>query len=334
MVAGHSDCVGRGERLTSQTSRGILGIPTIVYLAHSRDNIVRQTIRALSASRRYSDHNLVVLVDGRWPETVDAITSQVAPVALIESVQGEGTLPRTRILRNVRLGLKIGFEELRSPYCVVVEDDILVSKDFLDFISSCMVRFGSNPKFRAVNGFSRMKAEEGASEGGLVVGNYGVGWGWALNFNSYRSVRKILNWQGDYHWDSLLEPFMRTGFVVNPTRSRIMNIGFGEGALHTDTANHRLIGEEISASFLRDDSWTSNPLNLRISPIGFRWRGDFILHSPSRRRVEILAQTSGHILLFLHTLRNSALRFKFPAIQRALSRTIKVVRSSVLPRIR
>lgn len=304
------------------------GRACIVFLAHSRVAHATKAIDALSKARGFSEHSLVVIVDGDWPETESAILSLVEPNVLLQPKQ-ECSLPaRARILRNLEEALEYGFKELRAPYCVVVEDDIIVSADFLRFIEACMVKFGGNRRFRAVNGFSRTYVTESESAEGFVLGNYGVGWGWALPSSTWWRVRAMFRWPGDYHWDALIEPYIRTGFVVNPIRSRVVNIGFDDSGSHTSNNTHAELGEEMERSFLGDSSWRSDDSSLRQYNGRFLWRNDYIELGSRGYGFRNLVFLVGSLHLFLHRLRNVALRLNLKRVQATLSSEIRFLRLS------
>lgn len=138
---------------------------------------------------------------------------------------------------------------MQSPCCVVVEDNIPFADDFLEFVAAIHAKFKTNSKFWAVRDFSRPSPSVDHKPEAYVRLNYRGGWGRTLLRKSFWQVEKLLRRDGDCHWDSLVEPLMRTGFVVNQVRSRVMKIGFDGGGSHSGTETDREIGEEMAALF-------------------------------------------------------------------------------------
>ena len=256
---------------------------------------------ALQESRGFPEHELIVVIDGDWPKTREVITRAATPSFLIETSRDPGSRPRNRILKNLHIGLELAFGPMQAPYCVVVEDDILVADDFLEFVGATYAKFNRNSKFRAVNGFSRLPPSVDHKPEAYVRLNYGVGWGWALPRNSFKQVQKLLLRDGDYHWDSLVEPFMRTGFVVNPVRSRVMNIGFDGSGSHSGTEADREIGEEMARSILAKGEWSSTRDNLVPATLKSNWRRDAISLDRVNPLLRSFAYVSGFVMLWLES---------------------------------
>jgi len=250
--------------------------PVILLLAHARHDHVLATVSALQKSRGFDNHQLVVVIDGAWPDTVSAVKSVTEPLVLIETQLGAEMFPRHRILKNLQIGLSTAFDILDAPYCVVIEDDIVVSRDFLSFIASVQKIFRRNHKFRAVNGFSRLEPSSDNVPAHYMRTNYGVGWGWALPRKSYRRIKQLLLREGDNHWDSLIEPYLRTGFVVSPGRSRVENIGFDGTGAHSGSLADAQLGAQMSRSKIGESEWVSTIENLRKVAKSTEWRDDAI----------------------------------------------------------
>mgnify|MGYP001352995936 CR=1 FL=1 len=263
--------------------------PSIIVLAHSRHAHLERTLDALKNAHQFSHHRLVVVVDGRWPKTEQVVARNVLPDVHIVATHGEHESPRVRIRKNLALGLNFAFEAYSSPYAIVVEDDIVASDDLLTFVSASFEKWHNDPLFRAINAFSNSKPSTGASPGDCIRVNYGVGWGWALPKSTYKKIRKLLEMDSDEHWDSLIEPYMRTGFVICPTRSRVVNIGFDGSGAHSGSARDVELGKQMAISVLQPGEWHSSASNLTCRPFLSDWRDDVVTidRLDARRRVKI-----------------------------------------------
>lgn len=253
-----------------------LGRASILLLAHSRHEHLRSTVRALTQARNFSNHNTLAFIDGDWPKTIEVLKESLSPNFLVESRSDEKLEPRNRIRQNIDLGLRISFDQLQSPYTIVIEDDIVIAPDFLDFVEAIMEKHARDAGFRAVNGFSLLSDSDGAEPCHYTRVNYGVGHGWALPRKTYQRIRNLLSRQGDFHFDSLIEPHIRTGYVVHPLRSRTVNIGFDGTGTHASSSKLEGITEAMRKSFLSDSTWHSTKLNLEERKIAFPWRNDAV----------------------------------------------------------
>lgn len=276
---------------------------TIVVLAHRRADHLFQVVESLRAANGFSRHRVLGIVDGEWPDSMKVLREGLDPELLMRVKHEGGLHPRNRIARNLQIGLDLAFNHFSSPYCIVLEDDIVVSDDFLDFVAAVHAKHAKDPLFRAVNGFSKVSPKAGALPADYVRLNYGVGWGWALPRRSYRQVQKLLARSGDFHWDGLVEPFMRTGYVVNPLRSRVINIGFDGTGAHTGSEGHQTTGRQMVSSLLGPNEWRSTSSNLRLVPRDFPWRQDAVPLDVLGATGRLLAYVAGQGLFMLSALR-------------------------------
>jgi len=256
--------------------------PVILILAHARKEKLEQTLRALALANITHRHRIIACVDGDDPGVLEALGRGIDPEFLLQS-RSLGNLPvSSRIRSSLRTGLSLGFSTLGAPYVTVIEDDIVVAPDFLDFVSASHMQFGSTRRYRGVNGFSRVSDLPGpALEKKRLVAklNFGLGWGWSITAQIYARIEPYLSQEqtSEDHWDGLIETYVRSGFVINPIVSRIKNLGFDASASHTSGQDSKKIGAEISKSFEANFSPTGKPIaDLRIVSTPFPWRFDCV----------------------------------------------------------
>lgn len=187
---------------------------------------------------------------------------------------------------------------------IILEDDICISEEFLNFMKFGLREFKDNDLIWAINGWSPFNAGELRNNGWLS--RYPAPWGWATwkdrwarsnfqkNYDSRRSVlelRTITNskvsveferyWQiafesvlkgfdaWDYEW--FHEIWLNGGYVVAPPSRLTSNIGFTETSTHTDFPVGRA-GFEISIgkNFILDPNLKPNPdLDLALDKLMF-----------------------------------------------------------------
>jgi hypothetical protein len=311
--------------------RDFAGAPVVLLLAHARHEHVFTAVTALQSAQGFEGHRFVAVIDGNWPKTVRVIRSVAQPVVLVETHHGDNLFPRNRILKNLQVGLSIAFDVLGAPYCVVVEDDIVVSTDFLNFVASAYNLFHLDARFRAVNGFSCLEPSSTNTPDNYTRVNYGVGWGWALPHKSYRRIKGLLLREEDNHWDSLIEPYLRTGFVITPGRSRVENIGFDGTGAHSGSLADTRLGDQMRRSKLRDGEWRSSPENLRKVAKSIQWREDAISLDSLSFLLRHSVYATGNLLNWLSaTIYWVEQRGNF-GIGRRLRRAEKYIKKRVLP---
>lgn len=239
----------------------------VVVLCYRRVSHLKAVLDSLSNSIRVEEHLTVFVIQDPIADILELVDSYKQP-KIVLTLDGKTYNSSAQAINgNLFHGLEFCFEQLLANRVIVLEDDIVISKDALQFFHEVFDLHESCNKFRGVNGFSEMIPTENEYDAHVRV-NHGLGWGWSINRKIYRKIRKTWTGKEDNHWDFSFEPYVRTGFVVNPVRSRIMNIGFDETATHTSRDIE--LGERIWHSFDHD---TRDRLNVTREKKGsFIWR--------------------------------------------------------------
>jgi hypothetical protein len=245
----------------------------IVLITHKRTKQLSIVIESLEQSWVDSYIQLFVILhdsESQVKEIVESIKF-ISPKILNVSRDTIPT-PREAISRNIFDGLSQAFLNQQIDYVTVLEDDILVRRDFLSFNSSVIAIESSREKFRGINGFSGERYNP-SQEFAYSRFRYGFGWGWTITRKTWNEVKII--WASDFesHWDSAVEPYIRSGYVVMPHNSRILNLGFDASATHT--LDGGLHGENLRNSFQNTTSITRH-LNhtLNYTVFSLNWRQD------------------------------------------------------------
>jgi hypothetical protein len=201
---------------------------------------------------------------------------------------------KQQINSNLFSGIKLAFLDPKIDFVSVLEDDIVVAPDFFKFSATMCHEFKKDLKFRGVNGFSGVPAIN-ASDEEYCQFRYGLGWGWTVTREIWLELQKFWTGIEDNHWDGLVDPFIRTGFVVMPIRSRIQNIGFEETATHTRRENPTQLNPQEKKLLDSFTSAISLEVKYRYSLRNLNWRHDCHPYLP-------LTSTRGRILEFLYVL--------------------------------
>lgn len=240
----------------------------IVILCHRRVSHLQLVLDSVKNSISVERFFIVFIVQDPIEPILNIINSFNLP-KVIEIVDGTHYRSSAQAINgNLFRGLEIAFEELRSRRVIVLEDDIVLAADALEYFTRIFDSYESKREFRGVNAFSELVEHTNDSEGYVRV-NFGLGWGWAINHKIYRRIRRTWSGKEDAHWDFCFEPYIRTGFVVNPIRSRINNIGFDETATHTSTDKD--LGRRICRSF--ESAKDLSEFGATEKAIDFTWRG-------------------------------------------------------------
>ena len=246
----------------------------ILVICYRRTTHLIRVLEALANSQSIENYKTVFVVQDPIEPVLQIARSFPYEYEILTTESPSYYSAAQSINSNLFTGLRHCFKDLNSEFVSVLEDDIVLSADALMFFESVMAAEAGHSGFRGVNGFSEMIAPSSSSVNYVRV-NHGLGWGWAINQRTFSQLCKFWSGTEDNHWDFILESFVRTGYVVNPIQSRVMNIGFDETATHTSGDTD--LGRSIQASFLSNQ--TSLPDSFLEIDIDFFWRGETIRFS-------------------------------------------------------
>ena len=252
----------------------------IVLVAYNRPLELRRVLSSIQNSQRDNVNELIIVLQTGNSE-VENICKEVKWIdKRIYLTDHKSKSIKLKINSNVHRGLKAAFENRSNQWAALIEDDIVLAEDYFNFVGTLMNRFSSSKKFFGVNGFSGIPHNE-SNSAQYGKYRYGFGWGWAINRHKWEQLSKYWSGNEDFHWDGLIEPIVKTGFVVMPFQSRILNIGFNERASHTFKEQGTVVEQEqkLLNSFVkshRSDLYEESERDLK-------WRNDCRVYLDSRR---------------------------------------------------
>ena len=243
----------------------------ILLLTYNRKSKTVEVLNHLKSTANIEKYELVVVRQ----EGNDDVKNLIESIDWIRvhhiQTQKKGTVKQS-INFNMYSGLKYCFDILFAKQVVVLEDDIIVGFDFLIFCEDIVEKFYFNNKFRAINGFSSEKYNK-TELSQYARFRYGVGWGWCLTDRVWKKLQLIWNGKENAHFDALIEPFMKAGFVIMPKCSRTINIGWGNDGSHSPQKEDDEIYVKLK------NSWVgSNPMPVikynEQKTMKYTWRND------------------------------------------------------------
>jgi hypothetical protein len=247
---------------------------SIIILCYRRTTHLKQVLTALQNCTAVEDFKMVFVVQDPIAPVLQIIREFPYEKTIL-SIDGSAYRSAAQAINgNLFVGLDFCFSQMMSSFVIVLEDDIVLSTDALDYFDSIIQSHKNDSSFRGVNAFSEAIAEPTLGDA-YVKTNFGLGWGWAMESGSYFKIRRFWRGTEDNHWDFIFEPYLRTGFVVNPIRSRMHNIGFDDSATHT--SENIELGRRILDSF--SSSVNEPHVQVREVDYDFFWMGEKINYS-------------------------------------------------------
>lgn len=231
----------------------------IILFAFKRPDEVRQTIAALRANYLAAQSELYVFADG--PRRPDEEAKVAATRVVLDQITGFKAVHRFYSPHNIGCAESViaGISRVlrQHPAAIVVEDDIITSPNFLDFINQGLYQYADNPAVFSVGGytFPFRKPADYAYDGYFFGRTCAWGWGiwadrwfkadWELaDFDTFindPAAREAFNQGGSDRvrmlqrakikeidaWDIRLcyAEFRQQGVTLFPTISKTLNIG-------------------------------------------------------------------------------------------------------------
>jgi len=153
---------------------------------------------------------------------------------------------------NRILGYRIAFDLLGAENVIGIEEDTVIAKDALLFSDFVLNKYQDDKRFRGIN-FGSREINDSANPYSYSLLRFGIqGQASLLTRNSWSklSMDKLMNFESGEGWDSPIEFLLKTGFMVTPNYSRILDYGWDSGT-HAPRNKNNSYYLNMNRSFLK-----------------------------------------------------------------------------------
>lgn len=193
-------------------------------------------------------------------------------------VETSGT--RETVLANINfnriLGMRLAFEDFEADFALGIEEDATVSPDSLLFIETVFNQHRNKRNFMGIN-LGSIESRDRNDISGYSRLRYGLqGQAGGLKKSTWRRCEKLFKNFDDANigWDSRIEYYLKTGYMVTPNVSRMCDFGWLDGTHATSNP------DDFHFKSLRDN-WISHALAETLVykeiPTQHKWRTDAVL---------------------------------------------------------
>ncbi len=243
----------------------------IVLFGFKRPHELTLTLNALKANYLASDSDLYVFVD--YPKKPEDLPKVHQVRQVLDELTGFKSIYRDYAEKSIGCASSIirgiSYVLERHPSAIIVEDDLITSPNFLDFMNQCLQQYANNRRVYSVAGYTfPFERPAGYNADAYFIHRHSP-WGWATWADRWQSIdwtvadyeqfktdkqaqkafmqggadlvrmlRRQIEGEIDA-WDIRYgySQFKAGGLTVYPTTSKVQNIGFGQDATHTDVYN-------------------------------------------------------------------------------------------------
>jgi len=261
----------------------------ICLFTYNRIEETKKTVSALQANFLAKDSDLIIFSDAAKNETSQFLVDQVREY--IKTIIGFKSLRIIQAEKNKGLANSIidGVTLIINEYdrVIVLEDDLITSRNFLDFMNQALDFYEEEEKVYSVNGFSLDVGLEDSKD--VYFQTRPFPWGWAtwrekwkdvefnkkvLKKNVIEGVIKLVDFKMECGEDTVkmlndslndknnswyirwtLSHFLQGKVSIYPTCSLVKNIGFGDNGTHCKAINPY----KVNMSKSDDINWHFRP---------------------------------------------------------------------------
>lgn len=243
----------------------------ICLFTYNRLNETKQTIEALQKNYLAKNSDLFIFSDGPKNEIDFKKVSEVRE--FLKNIRGFKSIEIMESQNNKGLANSIiqGATQIIDKYekIIVLEDDLLTSPNFLNFMNQALDFYKNNNKIFSISGYSFELQSLKNNKKDYYLGYRASSWGWGTWQDRWKNVNWEINDLTSLIWNPVKHiKFLRGGsdlslmlwrqkrgiidswavrwcyhqfkndlLTVFPTKSKLMSIGFGKSATHTKKTN-------------------------------------------------------------------------------------------------
>ena len=251
---------------------------SIVLFAYARADLIRDSIQSILSAEGSANWRKVLIHQLEFDQVDQVIKEYEEHFDLVVRVKRQFEPALGNINFNRLLGTSICFELFQSEIVLGIEEDSMIGYDSLEFIDKMVEKFGSNRAFRGVNlGSLELKTDVNLNTYSLI--RFGLhGQAGVITHQTWRkfSMDKLLEDISAGGWDSRFEFVTKSGFMVTPNASRLLDRGWDGTHAPKDSSHPYFEKQKMSwvgiekfahGPYVRVDqkhSWRADAVNYKI----------------------------------------------------------------------
>ena len=188
----------------------------VVLFAYKRYEHTRKVLEALNENTLANESELYIFCDGPKKEAdysdVEKV-HQVINTFLEKSVFKKVYCSFAQQNAGLANSVIRGVTDIMDRYgkVIVVEDDLITTKDFLQYMNNALSFYQDNKKIWSISGFSFLDPEELNYDHDIYMGYRGCSWGWA----TWKDRWDMVDWEVKDYKQFAINPFMRKKLAIS-----------------------------------------------------------------------------------------------------------------------
>lgn len=282
----------------------------ICLFTYNRFNETRQTIEALQNNFLAKKSDLIIFSDGGKDAAsqtqVEKVRQYLRTVTGFKSIQ----IIESPINKGLANSIITGVTQIIEQYgkVIVLEDDLITSRNFLDYMNQCLDFYENEPRVLSISGFSYSFSLPRSYKYDMALGYRASSWGWAtwknrwdkvdwdiesyhsFKYNLYKRLKfnrggsdmsvmldrhiskKINSWAICFSYHQYVNNLLD----VYPVKSKIQNIGFSSNATNSVHGAYRF-RTKLDTSSKRNFTLQKEIRPSKLSLLKFYWRNFYFI---------------------------------------------------------
>ena len=249
----------------------------IVVFCHSRAKLLDKCLKSLKDVSGLESWKLIVIHQNGNKDVDEVLNKYKGIIYALVNVNPNFNFALGNINFNRILGTKIAFETFNAECMLGIEEDNVVSNDCLIFIDYILNQYSKKKAFRGIN-LGSMEYGNEISGGSYSLLRYGLhGSAGLLTDKSWRYIKRKKLFDFDLNnpntaWDSQIEFYLKSGFMVTPNLSKNLDLGNGGTFAPISKSDNYFV--KIKKSWIQNSNYTR--FGYHRKQINHGWRNDAI----------------------------------------------------------
>ncbi len=191
-------------------------VAPVVLFVYKRYEHTEKVLKSLNENILAEESELFIFCDGARADKDQADVDKTREVVRKFSLCNSFKNVEVRFAeKNSGLATSVinGVTEIINKYgnVIVLEDDLITTKDFLVYMNSALDFYEKNKKIWSISGFSFFDPEKLDYPHDIYMGYRGCSWGWA----TWKDRWNMVDWEVSDYNKFKINPFMRRKFTVS-----------------------------------------------------------------------------------------------------------------------
>lgn len=248
-------------------SRGL-----ILVNIYSRNVEAKRCLNHIFKANQSLNFPILVVHQVGNPRVSQMIKTYRHRIKYLIEVDGKNLSALENINRNRILGYSIGFDWINCDWVLAVEEDTLISKDSIFFVEQMFNSYHDKLFFRGINLGSRepFQSDLLATYSLLRYGIHGQASAITRKTWDHFDKKTLLQKSPSVPFDSQIENYLKSGFMVTPNLSRYMDIGWN--GTHAPKDRQSTYYTELKNSYVKNFDVRQNAYFRK--DMSHSWRND------------------------------------------------------------